>query len=36
MVDEVDAAWWVGYRTDLERRFAQEEVVIRAHGIRRL
>ncbi len=36
MVDEVDAAWWAGYRTDLERRFAQEEVVIRAHGIRRL
>lgn len=30
MADTLDAAWWRAYRTDLERRFRQESVVIRA------
>ena len=36
MVDALDARWWAGYRIELEERFRQEELVIRAHGIVRL
>jgi hypothetical protein len=36
MVDTLDLAWWAQYRTDLERRFCQEELVIRAQEIQRL
>ena len=36
MVDELDPTWWTTYRRVLEARFAQDEVVIRAHEIRRL
>jgi hypothetical protein len=36
MVDELDAPWWAGYRTTLEVRFAQDELVVRAQRIRRL
>ncbi len=36
MVDALDAAWWRALRVDLEARFAQDELVIRAHPIRRL
>ena len=36
MVDELDAAWWAGYRRELEGRFAQQELVVRAQEIRRL
>ena len=36
MVDELDGAWWAGYRRTLEMRFAQEELVIRAQEMRRL
>ena len=36
MVDELDPAWWSGYRAALERRFAQDELVIRAQEVRRL
>ena len=36
MVDELDAAWWSGYRRTLEARFAQQELVVRAQDMRRL
>jgi hypothetical protein len=36
MVDAVDPEWWAAYRRDLERRFAQSEVVVRAQPMRRL
>jgi hypothetical protein len=36
MADRLDLAWWAAYRSDLERRFRQKEIMIRAHGVRRL
>ncbi len=36
MDDALDAAWWAGYRQSLERRFAQEAIVVRAQEIRLL
>ena len=30
MVDDLDAGWWGAYRQDQERRFAQQEIVVRA------
>jgi hypothetical protein len=30
MAQELDRAWWSSYRAELERRFRQEVVVIRA------
>lgn len=36
MVEELDRGWWKDYRRDLERRFKQEEVVIRAHATEQL
>jgi hypothetical protein len=30
MADGLDRAWWADYRAELERRFRQEKVVIRA------
>ncbi|HYC36381.1 MAG TPA: hypothetical protein VEC19_08155 [Usitatibacter sp.] len=36
MVESVDAAWWAKYRGELEERFSQDEIVIRAVEIRRL
>jgi hypothetical protein len=30
MADELDRAWWRGYREELERRFRQEKMVVRA------
>jgi hypothetical protein len=35
MVDALDAEWWARYRRELEARFVQDELVIRAHEIRR-
>jgi hypothetical protein len=32
MVERLDRAWWSGYRMELERRFQQERVVMRALG----
>ncbi len=32
MVESLDRAWWSGYRSELERRFRQERVVMRALG----
>lgn len=33
MTNELDTAWWQAYRRSLERRFRQEEVLIRAHRV---
>ncbi|HET7694599.1 MAG TPA: hypothetical protein VFK57_02750 [Vicinamibacterales bacterium] len=30
MAAELDRAWWDGYRRELERRFRQETIVVRA------
>ena len=30
MTEELDRPWWTGFRKDLERRFRQERVIVRA------
>lgn len=32
MSDTLDRGWWKGYRAELERRFRQEAIVVRALG----
>jgi hypothetical protein len=36
MVENLDPRWWAGYRNELEKRFDQDELVVRAHEIARL
>lgn len=36
MTAELDRAWWARFRREQERRFEQEEIVIRAQAITRL
>jgi hypothetical protein len=36
MVEELDRAWWSKYRATLERRFGQEELVVRATALEKL
>ena len=36
MVEELDKAWWAGYRSELEKRLKQKELVVRAHAIQSL
>jgi hypothetical protein len=36
MVENLDENWWNSYRTKLEKRFNQDELVIRAQEIRLL
>ena len=36
MTETVDQDWWRAYREVLEKRFAQEEIVVRAVHIKRL
>ena len=36
MADELDAPWWSGYRADLEARFQQDVIVIRAQRFHQL
>ena len=36
MTDALDRDWWRGYRRTLERRFAQDELVIRSQAVERL
>ncbi len=36
MIEDLDRAWWAEYRRELERRFRQEEIVIRAQEIEQL
>jgi hypothetical protein len=33
MLQKLDRPWWEGYKAELERRFAQEEMVIRVSRI---
>lgn len=33
MTDTLDAEWWSSYKRELERRFRQEELVIRSHHV---
>ena len=34
MVEELDEAWWGKYRKRLEKRFKQEQVIVRAHEVK--
>ena len=36
MVERLDRTWWSGYRVELERRFRQERIVVRALGVEML
>jgi hypothetical protein len=36
MADQLDEAWWEALRHRLEKQFQQDELVVRAHEIRRL
>lgn len=36
MVDHLDRDWWSRYRAALEKRFAQDELVVRATAMERL
>ena len=36
MAEDLDRAWWAGCRRELESRFRQDEIVIRATQIERL
>ncbi len=36
MTSELDADWWSRYRQELEGRFRQQQVVVRAHSMRLL
>jgi hypothetical protein len=36
MTDMLDRQWWHEYRRSLERRFAQDEIVIRSQQVERL
>lgn len=36
MTQQLDRSWWSEYRRDLERRFRQEEIVIRAQAMEQL
>jgi hypothetical protein len=34
MVEDLDEKWWRDYRSELEKRFRQEALVVRAHKVR--
>jgi hypothetical protein len=36
MAEALDRAWWAEYRAALERRFRQDEIVVRARDVERL
>lgn len=36
MVDSLDREWWTRYRERLERRFDQDELIVRAQLVERL
>lgn len=36
MVEQLDRTWWSAYRTALEARFGQQELMVRAQMIERL
>jgi hypothetical protein len=36
MADRLERYWWTEYRKELERRFAQDEIVVRSREVERL
>jgi hypothetical protein len=36
MAERVDRPWWRSYRTELERRFSQDEILVRASVVDQL
>ena len=36
MADRLDRGWWTRYRGELERRFGQDEILVRAFPVERL
>jgi hypothetical protein len=36
LAETLDRDWWASYRAALQRRFEQEEIMIRAHEVHRL
>jgi hypothetical protein len=36
MSAELDTAWWFGYRTELQKRFRQDEVLVWASAVTKL
>lgn len=36
MAPHVDYAWWAAYRTELESRFRQDEILVHASAVERL
>lgn len=36
MTDELDRPWWAQYRAELERRFRQKELIVRAIKVEQL
>ena len=36
MADWIDRSWWRRYRAELEKRFAQDEIVVRAREVEKL
>ena len=36
MVESIDRSWWFDYRRELEQRFAQDEILLRASAVERL
>jgi len=36
MAEELDRSWWMNYRQELEQRFRQEELIVRASETERL
>ncbi len=36
MVERLDRAWWSDYRSELEKTFRQDEIVVRALGCQRI
>lgn len=33
LTDDLDSSWWTSYRAELERKFAQDKILIRAHHV---
>ena len=36
MSEVLERDWWAAYRSELERRFAQQSLLVRAHAVTRL
>jgi hypothetical protein len=36
MIEQLDRQWWTGYRTELEKRFQRDALIVRGQEIRTL